>query len=131
MGGEQAFHRHDHAGGAETALEGLMLEKSLLYRIELAVSGETLDGRDLFVLDIARQSEAGTDRLAVDENGTGATDADAATFNRSFKFKIIAQKLQKRSVGADPDLLAHAIYGRRKRELHGKCFNGVTPASSS
>jgi hypothetical protein len=27
--------------------------------------------------------------------------------------------------------LAHAIYGRRESEFHGKCFNGVTPAKRS
>ena len=92
MGVEQAFHRHDHAGRAETTLERLILEEGPLYRIELAVSSETLDGRDLSVLDVAREREAGADGLAVDENRTRAADPDAAPFNRSFKFEIIAQK---------------------------------------
>ena len=39
--------RHDHAGGAEAALECLRIEKGLLHRVQLAVSREPLDGRDL------------------------------------------------------------------------------------
>jgi len=89
---EQAFHRHDHAGGAEAALEGLVFEKGLLHGIEVAVLRETFDGGDLFVFDIAGECEARADGFAVDQHGARATDADTATFNRS---TVIPGKLAK------------------------------------
>jgi hypothetical protein len=55
-------------------LEGLVFKKGLLHGVEFAVVRETLDSRDLFVLDVAREREAGADGLAVDENRTRAAE---------------------------------------------------------
>ena len=92
---QQAFHRHDHAGGAEAALEGLVLEECLLHRIEVAVLRETFDGGHCFVFDVAREGEAGADGPAVDEHGAGAADADAATFDGALEMQVVTEKFQK------------------------------------
>ena len=83
---EQSFHRHDHAGGAEAALKGLVVEKSLLHGIDPAVLRETFDRQHILALDVARKGEARADGLAVDQYRAGTADADAATFDRAFEF---------------------------------------------
>src|SRR5687768_15039588 len=115
---EQAFHRHDHAGGAETALKSLVFQESLLHIVKVAVLREAFDSGDLFVFDVARECEAGADGLAVDEHGAGAADADATTFNRSFKFKIVAQEFQQRLIGIDLNRLLMAVDRCREQKFH-------------
>jgi hypothetical protein len=42
--------RHDYAGRAKAALEALSVEECPLHRVQLAIGGETLDGRYLAAL---------------------------------------------------------------------------------
>src|ERR1700694_451334 len=43
--------RHDHAGCAKAALQAVVLAEGLLHRMQPAVGGETLDGRDLCAIE--------------------------------------------------------------------------------
>ena len=70
--------RHDHAGGAEAALEPLRVEERLLHRVQLAVPGQSLDGRDLAALGAEGGDEAAVDRHAVEPDGAGAAVAGVA-----------------------------------------------------
>ena len=64
---------HDHAGGAEAALQAVMLAERLLHRMQRrAVGGETLDGLDLVSIRHHRQRGAGFHRLAVEMHDAGA-----------------------------------------------------------
>ena len=102
---QQSFHRHDHAGGAEAALKGLVLEKSLLHGIELAVLRETFDRQHVFAFDVGREGEAGADGFAVDQYGAGTADPDTAAFDGAFELQIVAQKFQKTLVRTNFDPL--------------------------
>ena len=42
--------RHHLAGCAEAALEGIVIDEGLLNRVESAVLGKTLDGRDIHAI---------------------------------------------------------------------------------
>ena len=52
---------HHHAGGAEAALQGVMLAEHLLHRVQRAVGvGEALDRRDLGAVGLQREHGAGS-----------------------------------------------------------------------
>lgn len=122
---EQSFNRHNHAGGAEAALKGLVFQKGLLHRIELAVLRETFDREDIFAFDVAGECEAGTHGFSIDEHGAGAADANTAAFNGAFELEFVVQEFQKGLVGIDLNLLLLAVYRRRDRKLH--CSEGFIP----
>ena len=71
----EARRGHDHAGGAEAALERLRVEERLLHRVQLAVAGEPLERGDLAALGPEGGDEAAVDRLAVEPDGAGAAVA--------------------------------------------------------
>ena len=70
----------DHAGGAETALKRLRVEKCLLHRVRGAVRRETLDGGDGATFGAERGNDAAMHRLAVEQHGTCAAVAGVAAF---------------------------------------------------
>src|SRR5262249_7706441 len=72
--------RHDHAGGAEPALEGLRVQKGLLYGMQLAVPRQALDGGDGASLCTIGGHQAAMEWHAVDINGAGAAIALVAAF---------------------------------------------------
>src|ERR1700744_2719730 len=64
---------HDHAGGAEAALQSVMLAERFLHRVQRrAVGGKTLDGLDLMAIGHDRKRGAGFHRLAVEMHHAGA-----------------------------------------------------------
>src|SRR6202034_3676912 len=64
---------HDHPGGAETALQSVVLAERLLHRMQWrAVGREALDGLDLVTIRHHRQRGAGFYRLAVEMHDAGA-----------------------------------------------------------
>ncbi len=71
---------HDHAGGAEAALKGLRIEKGLLHGVQLAVTGEALDGRDRAPFGAKGRHQAAMERHAVQPHGAGAAIALVAAF---------------------------------------------------
>src|SRR3954447_4071833 len=69
---QQPARGHQHARGAEAALERVLLVEALLHGVELAVGLERLDRADLVALAHRREDRAGLDRLAVHEHDAGA-----------------------------------------------------------
>jgi hypothetical protein len=74
---KQSFGGHDDSGGAKAALESVVLDKSLLQRIELAGSGisQPLNGCDGFAIAFNGEYFAGIDGFAVHDHSAGATGA--------------------------------------------------------
>src|SRR3954467_13520619 len=62
---QQPARGHQHARGAEAALERVLLVEALLHGVELAVGLERLDRADLVALAHRREDRARLDRLAV------------------------------------------------------------------
>src|SRR5918996_5618763 len=75
---QEVDRAHDHAGGAEAALQRVMLAERRLHRVQLAVPGQPLNGRDLRAAGLECQHGAGLDRLAVDMDHAGAALAGRA-----------------------------------------------------
>src|SRR6266568_5045526 len=63
---------HDHAGGAEAALQAVVLAERLLHRVQLAVGREPLDGQHLGAVGLQREQRARLHGLAVDVDDAGA-----------------------------------------------------------
>ena len=77
--GAQRGDGHDHAGGAEAALECLRIEERLLRRMQRAVLRETLDGRHLAPGGAKGGHQARVHGRAVQPDGAGAAIAGVAT----------------------------------------------------
>src|SRR6266446_301985 len=65
---EHLVDRHDHARGAEAALEAVLLPEALLDRMELAVLGQALDRHDVGAVRLDGEEVAGFDGLTVHED---------------------------------------------------------------
>jgi hypothetical protein len=76
-----------------------MFMEGPLQRMQFPVLGQTLDGGDLLPLGIYGQSEAGADRLAVQQDGTGSALAHVAASLRARQAQPFPQGLQKGHLG--------------------------------
>src|SRR6476661_3541071 len=63
---EQVDRGHDHAGGAEPALEAVLLPERGLHGVQRVAVGEALDGQHLGAIGLNRQPRTGLDRPPVD-----------------------------------------------------------------
>ena len=68
---EKIHGRHDHAGRAKAALQGMVLAERRLHRVELVAFGEPLDRDDVGPRGLRRQHRARFDRAAVEVNDAG------------------------------------------------------------
>src|SRR5450432_3205784 len=99
---------HDHAGGAETALQAVMLSERLLHRMQGgAVGGQALDGPDLVPVSHDRERGAGFDRLAVEMHDAGAALRGVAADMGAGQPQIFTQKLHQQ--GARVDIVFYGI----------------------
>ncbi len=71
---------HDHAGGAEAALETLRVEKGALHRMQLVALSKPFDGCDLAAVGAEGRHQTGMHRLAIEIDGAGAAIAGVAAF---------------------------------------------------
>src|SRR5216684_5549557 len=93
---------HDHAGGAEAALQTVMLAERFLHRMQRrAVGGEALDGLDLVPVSHHRERGAGLDSLAVEMHDAGAALRGVTADMGAGQPKIFAQKLHQQGAGVD------------------------------
>jgi hypothetical protein len=69
---------HDHAGGAEAALERLRIQEGLLHRVQGAVFRQAFDGRHLLPGGAEGGRQARMHRRPVEPDGAGAAIAGIA-----------------------------------------------------
>src|SRR3954468_831253 len=73
---QERGHRDDESGGAETALQPVMLRKRSLHLGQFAVRPcKTLDGGHLAAVGLHGEHQAGADGFAVEQHGARAADA--------------------------------------------------------
>ena len=99
---------HDHAGGAEAALEGLCVVEGLLDGMHPALGCKTLDGGDLAALGTEGRDQAGMERLSVDPDGAGAAIAGIAALLHAEHFEVAQEGAQTLS-GAGIDRVESAV----------------------
>ena len=99
---DQIDRGHDHAGGAEAALQAVMLAEGFLHRMQRrAVGGQPLDGPDLVAVGHDRERGAGLHRLAVEMHDAGAALRGVAADMGARQPQIFAQKLDQQGTGVD------------------------------
>src|SRR3954468_6788412 len=98
---QQPAARHQHAGGAEAALQGVMLVEALLYRVELALTLERLDRADLMAFAHGREDRARLDRLAVHEDDARAAVGGVAAPVRAGETGVLADVVHEQAARLD------------------------------
>ncbi len=122
--------RHDHAGGAEAALEGLRVEKGLLHGMQLAVLGQALDGGDLAPGGAEGRDEAAMEGHAVEPDRAGAAIALVAALLDAEPAVLAqegAQALAGRGLGRKLLAVDREVHGAELRaDLLGVVIGEVT-----
>src|SRR5260370_23061813 len=98
---EQGLGRQHPAVQAVPALEGLFLDKRLLYRMRGAVHGEPFERDDLFSGRRRHRQGAGTHRAIIDQHGAGSALSQAAAESRIIQGQIVAQHVKQRAIRLD------------------------------
>src|ERR1700682_5517651 len=92
---QEADDRHDHPGRTEAALQSVLLVERLLNRMELTVSGETLDRGDLGTVGLDTENGARLDRLAVDHDRARAAGRRVAADIRPGQAQAVSQNIDE------------------------------------
>src|SRR6266536_1903798 len=117
---EQSLGAHDHAVDTVAALHGLFIDEGLLELVHLFGGAQTFEGGDRAVLSGADLGHAGTDGIAVHDDGAGAALRHAATILRSVELEIVAQNVKQRGFRVridDLTLAIHLEWNSRHRRL--------------
>ena len=77
-----------HTRDAKAALEGIVLDKGSLDRVQLALLGQTLDSQNFFSGNRPDAVTTGANRLLVHKDGTSSAQALAATILASRQFQV-------------------------------------------
>ncbi len=94
---------HDHPRCAEAALEGMVLMKGLLHRVEFAALGQPLDGCDGGSIGFDRQHGAALHGTTVDVNDAGPAVAGIAADVGSGELQFVAKQLNEECSRLDLD----------------------------
>src|SRR6202011_5521340 len=107
--------RHDLAGCAVAALQGVVIDECLLHGMQFTIRGrQAFDRRDLMSVHLRRQREARCDAAAFDVYGAGTTLSVVAAFLGARQTDPFAQHVEKRRAGIEREGMARPVY----REVH-------------
>src|SRR5207247_3459383 len=90
------YCRHDLSRRAVAALEGILVDKGLLHRMQLVALREPLDREDLLPLGGERQRQARYYPPAVDQYGAGTALSVVAAFLGGGQTDVLARRLERR-----------------------------------
>ena len=107
---EQRNRRHDHAGSAVTALQGIFVEKGLLHGVKLIALRQTFNCGDLLLRDRGCFGYARPLRFAVNQYGAGAALAFAASILRTSQIEVLAQNTEERGLGIGINRKGASVY---------------------
>jgi hypothetical protein len=79
-------------------LHRALIEECLLYGMQAVALGETFYRRNFLLANVTHVGNAGSPRLAIDQDGAGATLAFAASIFTSGQIQMISQHHQKTSI---------------------------------
>jgi hypothetical protein len=115
---QQVMRAHDHAGGAEAALQPVLLPEPLLDGVQLVAVGEAFHRGDFAAVGLHRQYGTGLDRASVQQHGAGAAQRGLTADVGAGKPGDFAQEVHQQqtrlhggaliySIDADCDVLLH------------------------
>ena len=111
VGGEQRGPGHQHAGGAEAALEAVFLHEALLERAHAVGAGEPLDRADLGAVGLDGQDGARLGGHAVDQHGARAAVRGVAPDVGAGEREFVADQVDEEQAGVDLARVRLAIDG--------------------
>ena len=100
---------HDHSGGAETTLQGIMLDEGSLNWMKRVARCKSFNGRDVARTDVDGEHHAGADGHAVDPNCTCRTSAPITAHLAASHAQVHAKGLGQRGVGLDLECVLFAV----------------------
>jgi hypothetical protein len=106
---QQRLGAHDHPGGAVAALRRLLIDKRLLQRSGSVGCAEPLDRRDAAPVQHGERGQARIHGGAIDDDGTRAALAEAATELGAVQPELIAQHVKQRRRRIGLDLMLRVI----------------------
>ncbi len=92
---EERITGHKHTGCAIAALQSMLLKKSLLQRMQLAVTLKALDGQYLASIDLRCKHGAGLHRATIDDDRAGPAVARVASYVRACESKRFAEEMNE------------------------------------
>ncbi len=113
---EQPAGGHQHARGAEAALQAVALHEALLERVELAALVQVLDGADGAAVGHGGQHGAALDRLAVHPQHARAAVGGVAAPVGAGQAQVVAHEVHEQQPGLD--LAGHLGPVDGHRHLH-------------
>ena len=106
---QQRGRRHDLAGCAIAALEGIAFDERGLDGMQGIAGSQTLDGCDLFVLMHDGERQAGIDPHAVHMNRARTALSVITSLFGTRQMKVLPKSIEKRDPGFDRQLMALAV----------------------
>jgi hypothetical protein len=94
---QQFDGRQDHPRRAKPALQGMVLLKCQLQRMEFSLRPNPFDGGDFATVGLGGKEQARAHRAAVEQNGARAAHTMLATYMSSDQAEIVAQKINQRA----------------------------------
>jgi len=104
--------------GEIAALQGALLEESLLNGVKGLSAGQPLDRRDRSSAHRRHRQEAGSRRLAVDEHEARATLPLAASVLRAGEVQLLAEDVEQATLGVRGDAALRVVDREPNRHAH-------------
>src|SRR2546429_7668209 len=109
--GQKCRRGDHHPGGAEAALEAVLLVESLLYGVELAILLEAFDRRDAHPIRLHREHGARLHRPFVQQHGAGAAVRGVAADMRAGHAEVLTEEVDEERARLDLDVVGLTVDG--------------------
>src|SRR3990170_4708862 len=106
---KEIHRRQHHPGSAKTALQGVVVEKGLLNRMELFSLCQTFDGGDFGAIGLNREEDARANDSPIQKYGAGAAHAMLAAQVHPGKAEILPEKVSQGFARLHLAFEAHSI----------------------
>src|SRR5262249_51464016 len=110
VGLEKLFSGHDHARGAEAALQRMLVPEGFLQWVEPPIRGKALDGEDFPSVRLDCKHRAALDRLAVNKHGARSADGSFAAHVGTGESELVAQIVNQQQPRLDFSRTLLAVY---------------------
>ena len=110
---QEVDRRHDHARGAEAALEAVLFPEAFLQGVQLAVLGQAFNRRDLRAIGLDGEDGARLGAAAVDEHRAGTALAGVAADVGAGQEQLLAEEVDEEQPGFHVRFSYLAIDGHR------------------
>jgi hypothetical protein len=101
---------HQHSGSTVTALQAVLLEKSVLKRVQFAILLESFDGHQLTTVCLHGESSARLDCVSIHNNRARATMTGIATDVRSSEPQHVANEMDQEQSWLNFGCVLNAIH---------------------